>query len=121
MDNMSKKLKTNNNNTSSSKVPQWSSSSEEEEGQHKVIILEGKSPKKVIILERGEIKVSKKSSGSESNPELQTKIINLTSADNTSSMSKGEPISSPPNLEKDSSGRLVTKAATQPKEEIKYS
>ena len=58
---MSKKLKTNNNNTSSSKVPRWSSSSEEEEGQHKVpIILEGKSPKKIIILERGEIKVSKK-------------------------------------------------------------
>ena len=119
---MSKKLKTNNNNTSSSKVPRWSSSSEEEEGQHKApIILEGKSPKKIIILERGEIKVSKKSSGSESNPELQPKIINLNAADNVSSSSKGEPIGSPPNLEKDSSGRLVTKTVTQPKEEIKNS
>ena len=117
---MSKKLKTNNNNTSSSKVPRWSSSSEEEEvGQHKVpIILEGKSPKKIIILERGEIKVSKKSSGSESNPELQPK---MSAADHASSSSKGEPISSPPNLEKDSSGRLVIKTATQQKEEIKLS
>jgi hypothetical protein len=116
---MSKKLKTNNNNTSSSKVPRWSSSSEEEEGQHKLpIILEGKSPKKIIILERGEIKVSKKSSGTESNPELQPK---MNAADHASSSSKGEPISSPPNLEKDSSGRLVIKTATQQKEEIKLS
>ena len=83
-------------------------------------MLEGKSPKKVIVLEKGEIKVSKKSSGSESNPE-QPKIINLSEIDNASSSSKGEPISSPPNLEKDSSGRLITKTANQTKEEIKHS
>jgi hypothetical protein len=83
-------------------------------------MLEGKSPRKVIVLEKGEIKVSKKSSGSESNPE-QPKIISLSVVDNASSSSKGEPISSPPNLEKDSSGRLITKTTTQQKEEIKHS
>ena len=118
---MSKKLKTNNNNTSSSNVPQWSSSSEEEEqdGLQKVVMLEAKSPKKIIILERAETKVSKKSSGSESNAEQQTKIINLSAADNASLTSKGEALSSPPNLEKDFSGRLITKTATLAKEETK--
>jgi hypothetical protein len=105
---MSKKLKTsNNNNTPPTKVPQWSSS----ENEDSVIIVESKSPKRVINLEAKGKKGSNGGTSSKGSDGGQgtAKIINLSALDNASSSSKAEPISSPPNLEKDSDGRLVNK------------
>ena len=113
IDNMSKKLK-HNNNSSSNKVPQWSSSSEEDNGKNDLIIIDSKSPKKLVInpeSKSGKKGSSKNGSGSDSANDQKPKVINLSSLDNASSSSKPEPISSPPNLEKDSEGHLIKKSS----------